>query len=72
MTIINNNKGDSLKYQWYYNKAGATERSKWGTRTAASTTVTANSTWNGMQLRCVVTDGAGNIVNSDAAVITIT
>ncbi len=52
--------GSGLQYQWQYKKAGA-----------ASTTATANATWNGMQVRCVVTDSAGNTVNSNAATVTV-
>ena len=63
--------GSSLKYQWQYKKSGATAWNNWTGRTAASTTATANSTWNGMQVRCIVTDGAGNTVTSSAATITI-
>ena len=63
--------GSALKYQWQYKKSGATAWNNWTGRTAASTTATANSTWNGMQVRCIVTDGAGNTVTSSAATITI-
>ena len=63
--------GSGLKYQWQYRKSGATAWSNWNGRTTASTTSTANSTWNGMQVRCVVTDGADNKVTSNAATITI-
>ena len=64
-------KGEGLTYQWYYRKAGATDWSKWGARTTASTTATANSSWNGMQVRCVVNDSKSNTVTSTAAKITI-
>ena len=63
--------GTGLKYQWQYKKSGQTSWSNWGSRTTASTTATANATWNGMQVRCVVTDSAGNKVTSSAAKITI-
>ena len=63
--------GSGLKYQWQYKKKGAASWSNWNGRTTASTTATANATWDGMQVRCVVTDGAGNTVNSNAAVITV-
>ena len=64
-------KGEGLTYQWYYRKAGATDWSKWGARTTASTTATANYSWNGMQVRCVVNDSKGNTVTSTATKITI-
>ena len=63
--------GSGLKYQWQYRKVGATAWSNWNGRTTASTTATANATWQGMQVRCVVTDSAGNKATSSAATITI-
>ena len=63
--------GSGLKYQWQYKKKGASAWSDWNGRTTASTTATANATWDGMQVRCKVTDGAGNYVFSNAATITI-
>ena len=64
-------KGVGLKYQWQYKKSGQTSWNNWGARTTASTTATSNATWNGMQVRCIVTDSAGNKVTSNAATITI-
>ena len=63
--------GTGLKYQWYYRKKGVSDWSKWGTRTTASTTATANDTWQGMQVRCIVTDSSGSTVASSAATVTI-
>ena len=63
--------GTGLQYQWYYKKKGQSAWSKWGTRTTASTTATSNDTWDGMQVRCEVTDALGNAVNSNAATITV-
>ena len=60
-----------LKYQWQYKKSGQTSWKNWGTRTTASTTATSNATWQGMQVRCIVTDSAGNKITSNAATITI-
>ena len=64
-------KGDGLKYQWYYMKAGADSFSKWNGHTTATTTATSNSTWDGMQVYCKVTDQYGNMLNSDSATIMI-
>ena len=64
-------KGVGLKYQWQYKKSGQASWSNWGARTTASTTATSNATWNGMQVRCIVTDSAGNKITSNAATITI-
>ena len=63
--------GSGLKYQWQYKKSGQTSWNNWGARTTASTTATSNATWQGMQVRCIVTDSAGNKVTSNAATITI-
>ena len=63
--------GSGLKYQWQYKKSSQTSWSNWGARTTASTTATSNATWNGMQVRCIVTDSAGNKITSNAATITI-
>ena len=63
--------GSGLNYQWQYKKSGQTSWNNWGARTTASTTATSNATWQGMQVRCIVTDSAGNKVTSNAATITI-
>ena len=63
--------GEGLTYQWYYKKAGQNAWNKWGTRTAATTTATANDTWNGMQVYCKVTDKDGKTSDSNPATITI-
>ena len=64
-------KGNGLKYQWYFKKAGQTEWSVWSGRTNASETVTPNDTWDGIQLRCKVTDQNGETVTSSAAKISL-
>ena len=63
--------GESLTYQWYYKKKGQSEFSVWNGRTNAAETVTPNSTWDGIQLYCRVTDGNGNSVKSNAATVTV-
>ena len=63
--------GSGLKYQWQYKKSVQTSWNNWGARTTASTTATSNDTWQGMKVRCIVTDSAGNKVTSNAATITI-
>ena len=69
--IVKASGSGTLTYQWYYKKAGASEWSKWNGRTTACTVATANASWNGMQVRCVISDSAGNSVTSSAAKITI-
>ena len=63
--------GKGLTYQWYYKKTGQSDFSVWNGRTHQSETVTPNATWDGIQLNCIVTDGAGNSVSSNIATITI-
>lgn len=59
-----------LKYQWYYKKAAASAWSKWSKHTDAKTSAIANATWDGMQLRCVITDATGASVTSRSLKIT--
>ena len=63
--------GTDLKYQWYFKKAGQTSFSVWNGRTHASETVSPNSTWNGIQLYCVVTDSAGKTAQSKTITVTV-
>ena len=63
--------GEGLAYQWYYRKSGMKEWLLWKGHTTASTSATANATWNLMQVYCNVTDEAGNTLNSDAATVRI-
>ena len=64
--------GGNLKYQWYYMKNGAKCWSIWNAHTTATTTAVSNSTWNGMQVYCEITDGFGRKVSSKSATIKIT
>ena len=64
-------KGTGLTYQWYYKKADTVYWNKWNGRTTASTTATANDTWDGMSVKCEITDANGNYIVSRAAVITL-
>ena len=63
--------GTGLNYQWYYKKSGATEWSFWSGHNAATTSAVANASWNGMKVRCAVTDSRGSRINSTAAVVKI-
>ena len=60
-----------LSYQWYYKKSGASQWSVWKGHTGASTSATANASWNLMQVRCLITDESGTQVYSSAALITV-
>lgn len=63
--------GSGLKYQWVYKKNGDSKWSNWVGHTTASTTGNASSAWNGMQLRCVVTDANGHTAVSETVKVTI-
>ena len=63
--------GTGLSYQWQYSKDnGGTWKDKTGAA-AASYTVTAKASYDGIQYRCVVTN-AGGSVTSDSAKLTVT
>ncbi len=64
--------GTGLTYQWYYKKSGQTAWSAWNGRTTASTTATANTSWNGMQVKCIVKNSAGNSVSSNILTLKVT
>ena len=64
--------GSGLNYQWYYKKRGQTSFSVWKGHTHALEKATPNNTWDGIQLRCVITDAAGVKVTSSAATVTLT
>ena len=61
--------GDDLTYQWYYAKKGSTTfyKTSYGVDTRYSTTM--NSTRNGYQIYCVITDGYGNCVQTNTVSI---
>ncbi len=62
--------GTGLSYQWQYSKDGSTWTNKSGA-TAASYTVTAKASYNGLRYRCKVTN-AGGSVYSNSAKLTVT
>ena len=62
--------GTKLTYLWQYKKAGATEWTDWTTKTKADITVAYDRSRDGMSLRCKITDGNGEIIYSDVAVLT--
>ena len=63
--------GNGLKFQWYFKKDNADTWSEWKGHTTAKTTAAANVTWDGMLVRCMVTDSAGNSVYSRSAKVRI-
>ena len=61
----------ALRYQWYYRKAGDEEWTVWKWHETSATSATANDSWQGMQLKCVITDGAGATVETRTVSISI-
>ena len=61
--------GTGLSYQWQYSKDGSTWTNKSGA-TAASYTVTAKTSYDGMRYRCKVTNEGGSVY-SDPAMLTV-
>ena len=64
-------RGENLRYQWYFRKAGASAWTLWNGHTTANTYANANITWNGIQLYCVVKDVFGNTLSSKPATVTL-
>ena len=66
--------GNDLTYRWQYSKNG-TSWTNVGTSingyNAATMSFSAAAKYTGYKYRCVVTDGAGNKINSDAATLTV-
>ncbi|MBR2716556.1 MAG: leucine-rich repeat domain-containing protein, partial [Oscillospiraceae bacterium] len=62
--------GDGLSYRWYYKDANAKTFTRSACR-SASYTFTALAATDGRQLRCLVMDAAGNVVQSDTATLTL-
>ena len=62
--------GKDLSYQWY-KKSADSSWTQWNGMTSASVSGTADNSWNGMQVKCTVTDGSGRKVDSNAATVTI-
>ena len=63
--------GTGLSYQWYYKKSGDSDWSEWKGYTSATATSTANDSWNGMKVRCVVKDSSGQKAESNTATVTL-
>ena len=56
--------GSGLKYQWYFKKKGLAFWTLWKGHITAVTSAVANTTWEGMQLQCIITDSTGSTVTS--------
>ncbi len=66
--------GDGLTYQWKVKKSGSQQWTNYSASDAntKSITVTATADLNGAQYRCVVKDGTGSSLTSNAATLTVT
>ena len=66
-------KGTGLKYQWQFRKnAKGTWKKATGTGNKTATfKVPVTAAKNGYQYRCVITDQYGNVINSNAATLTV-
>jgi len=62
--------GDGLTYQWYYAKKGSTKFSK-ASITKATYSVEMNTSRDGRQLYCVITDAYGNSAKTDVVAINL-
>ena len=63
--------GSELKYQWYFRKKGQTAWAVWNGHTHDTENVKPNETWDGIQLYCKITDGAGASIKSDTITVTM-
>ncbi len=63
--------GTGLEYQWYYKKKNNKSWSLWRVHYTAEIQPSSNSTWDGLQVRCKITDNEGNSVYSDTASVTL-
>ena len=70
-TFIVRASGSGLKYQWYFKKDNADTWTAWNGHITAKTAATANVTWDGMLVRCEITDSDGNTVTSDPAKVKV-
>ena len=63
--------GTELSYQWYYKKSGAKSWTKWKNKTSATVSLKAAKGWNKAQFYCMVKDGSGKSIKSNAAKLTV-
>lgn len=63
---------DGSTYRWFIQRANETEFSVWANRTTASTNFACQSSNNGMQVYCEITNSNGNISTTGVATLTVT
>lgn len=61
----------ALQYQWYFRKGHSKLWTKWKGHIYSETSAEANTSWNRMQVFCLVTDSAGSSASSEPASITV-
>lgn len=65
--------GDGLSYQWYYKNANSSTWHASGMEGANTSSISVPVAMyrDGQQYRCEITDTEGNVVTSDAAVVSV-
>lgn len=61
--------GSGLRYQWQYKRVGDEDWTTWAGMVVSTRRVTASSTNNGCQYRCIVSNDNGSVI-SNAATLT--
>ena len=56
--------GENLTYLWEYKRVTDTSWKTWKSKTTPTMTVPYDASRDGMQLRCKITDGQGNVIRS--------
>ena len=64
--------GSSITYKWQYVEPGESSWINFSGGNAATLTVTPASTWNGRQIRCVLSDANGLTAISNTVTLTVT
>ena len=57
--------GEELSYLWEYKRASDTTWKSWKSKTNPTLTVPYDASRDGMQLRCKITDGQGNVIRTE-------
>ena len=63
--------GSSLRYSWYFKKPGEIFWTRWNDRGFRFVRAEADSSWDGMQVRCAVADGAGRSLLSEPSEVKV-
>ncbi len=71
ITFSVNAKGDNVTCQWYYRRSENKEWVLWEDKTEWQISAIANTAWNGMQVRCVLTDKWGHSTVSQTATVSL-